>query len=117
MAVVRRPTRHKSVNNNNNNKRGGKRKHRRMTSTEKQLYDLLIEIKEDQAALSAMLKADRWVHDEHMRRIVNLEERVDTNIKIITTLNASLKAWWAASAALGSILGWLLGHLTWLGWK
>lgn len=98
-------------------KRGGQKKHRKMTSTEKQLYDLLIEIKEDQAALSAMIKADRWIHDEHMRRIVNLEEHVDSNIKAITTLNASLKAWWAASAAIGSIIGWLLGHIHWPGSK
>lgn len=81
-----------------------------MTSTEKQLYDLLIEIKEDQAALSAMIRADRWVHEEHMRRIVSLEERVSHNTKTLTTITASQRAWWAASAAIGGIVGWLLSH-------
>lgn len=81
-----------------------------MTSTEKQLYDLLIEIKEDQAALSAMIRADRWVHEEHMRRIVSLEERVSHSANTLTTITASQRAWWAASAAIGGIVGWLLSH-------
>ena len=81
-----------------------------MTSTEKQLYDLLIAINEDQAALSAMIRADRWVHEEHMRRIVSLEERESHNAKTLTTITASLRAWWTASAAVGGIVGWLLSH-------
>lgn len=86
-----------------------------MTTTEKQLYDLLIEIKEDQAALSAMIKADRWVHDDHMRRIISLEEKVNHNANTLATITASFRAWWAASAAIGGIVGWLLSHFPFAG--
>ena len=84
-----------------------------MTNVEKQFYDLLIEIKEDQAALSAMVKADRWVHEEHMRRIVTLEERVAANTKQVTALSSALRAWYIASAAVGGIAGWVLSHFPW----
>lgn len=82
-----------------------------MTSTEKQLYDLLIEIKEDQAELAALFKSDKWLHEEQARRMVDLERQVAANTKQVTALSASIKAWYAASAAVGGIIGWLLSYL------
>ena len=85
-----------------------------MTKTEKQLFDLLIEIREDQAALSAMFKADRRVHDSNLERIIILEEKVTKNKEALVGIKASFRTAWMLSAAIGSVLGWLLGGTAWL---
>ena len=81
-----------------------------MNEIEKQLYELLMEIKESQVRLIVTSEERAEVARSHHRRITALEEKVDEMAHNITSINAGCQAWAAAFAAIGASVGWLLHH-------
>ena len=81
-----------------------------MNETEKQLYELLMEIKETQVRLIVTSDERAEVARSYHRRIAALEEKVDEMAHNITSITAGGKAWSAAFAAIGASVGWLLHH-------
>ena len=81
-----------------------------MNETEKQLYELLMEIKEAQVRLIVTSEERAEVARCYYRRIAALEEKVDEMAHNITSITAGNQAWSAAFAAIGATVGWLLHH-------
>ena len=81
-----------------------------MNETEKQLYELLMEIKEAQVRLIVTSDERAEVARSYYRRIAALEEKVDEMAHNITSITAGSQAWSAAFAAIGAAVGWLLHH-------
>ena len=81
-----------------------------MNETEKQLYELLMEIKEAQVRLSVTSEERAEVARGYHRRITALEEKVDEMAHSITSITAGSQARSAAFAAIGASVGWLLHH-------
>lgn len=79
-----------------------------MNETEKQLYELLMEIKEAQVRLIVTSEERAEVARGYHRRITALEEKVDEMAHSITSITAGSQAWSAAFAAIGASVGWLL---------
>ena len=77
---------------------------------EKQLYELLMEIKEAQVRLIVTSEERAEVAMSYHRRIIALEEKVDEMAHNITSIKAGSQAWTAAFAAIGASVGWLLHH-------
>ena len=81
-----------------------------MNEIEKQLHELLMEIKEAQVRLIVTSEERAEVARSYHRRIIALEEKVDEMAHNITSINAGCHAWGAAFAAIGTAVGWLLHH-------
>lgn len=82
-----------------------------MTPNEQRnLYHTLLEVKEMQGKIMALLDERADNTKSNLNRLIALEDKVEQLSKHITTINAGLKAWFAACAAVGGFIGWLMHH-------
>ena len=78
-----------------------------MNETEKRLYDLIMDIKEMQARLMAVLEEREEATRSRVQRLSTLEVKVER----LSHQVSGAKAWFAAVAASSSFIGWLIHHL------
>ena len=79
-----------------------------MSASERTLYDLLIEIKETNAAIRTDIGALKTNISSVKNELDAVKDMTLNNRHDIVKITSGMKAWITAAAAIGGIVGWLL---------
>ena len=82
-----------------------------ISAFERRMYELLIDIKQEQGAIRADMASIHGLIKNNTKRLDEEDEALLHLIKKQTRLEAGAKAWVIAAASVGGIVGWFLTNL------
>lgn len=85
--------------------------HMAISAFERRMYELLIDIKQEQGAIRADMAGIHDLIKNNTKRLDEEDEALLHLIKKQTQLEAGAKAWVIAAASVGGIVGWFLTYL------